>query len=98
MELSSFPFMDVSVIIVNWNTVDYLEQCLESLAAAPPRRSMEIIVVDNASADGSAEMVEAKFPRVKLIRSDKNLGFAKANNLAIIESRGRYISLANPDV
>ena len=55
--------MDISVIIVAWNAKPYLELCLESLAEAPPRRSMEIIVVDNASADGSAEMIESRFLR-----------------------------------
>jgi GT2 family glycosyltransferase len=90
--------MDISVIIVGWNAKHYLELCLESLATAPPRRSMEIIVVDNASADGSADMIEARFPHVKLIRSNENLGFAKGNNVAIRECQGRYIALVNPDV
>ena len=91
-------FMDISVIIVAWNARHYLELCLDSLAEAPPRRSMEIIVVDNASADGTAEMVEARFPDVKLIRSSENLGFAKGNNVAIRQCCGRYIALVNPDV
>jgi GT2 family glycosyltransferase len=90
--------MDISVIIVGWNSKRYLEECLESLYVAPPSRSAEVIVVDNASTDGSADMVEARFPHVKLIRSEENLGFAKANNLAIQASRGRYVSLVNPDV
>ena len=90
--------MDISVIIVSWNAKGYLEECLQSLLEAPPSRSMEILVVDNASTDGSPEMVEAKFPQVRLIRSARNLGFAKANNLAIRESRGKYISLVNSDV
>jgi GT2 family glycosyltransferase len=90
--------MDISVIIVSWNVSQYLEKCLESLAAAPARRSVEIIVVDNASSDGSAEMVKSHFPNVKLIRSDKNLGFAGANNVAIRQSQGRYVCLVNPDV
>jgi GT2 family glycosyltransferase len=90
--------MDISVVIVGWNAKHYLELCLESLAAAPPRRSIEVIVVDNASADGSAEMIEARFPQVKLIRSSENLGFAKGNNVAIRECQGRYIALVNPDV
>ena len=72
--------MDISVVIVGWNAKHYLELCLQSLADAPPRRSMEVIVVDNASADGSAEMIEARFPSVKVIRSSENLGFAKGNN------------------
>jgi GT2 family glycosyltransferase len=90
--------MDISIIIVGWNAKRYLEICLESLTVAPPKRSMEIIVVDNASSDGSAEMIESKFPHVKLIRSPENLGFAKGNNLAIRQSQGRYVSTVNPDV
>jgi GT2 family glycosyltransferase len=90
--------MDISVVIVGWNAKRYLELCLESLASAPPRRSMEILVVDNASSDGSSEMVQAKFPNVKLIRSKENLGFSRGNNLAIRQAKGRYIALVNPDV
>ena len=90
--------MDISVVIVGWNAKHYLELCLESLAAAPPRRSMEVLVVDNASTDGSAEMIEARFPWVKLIKSTENLGFSKGNNLAIRQCQGRYIALVNPDV
>ena len=90
--------MDISIVIVGWNARHYLELCLESLADAPARRTTEILVVDNASSDGSAEMIEARFPYVKLIRSAENLGFAKGNNLAIRQCRGRYIALVNPDV
>jgi len=90
--------MDISVVIVGWNARHYLELCLGSLAAAPPCRSMETLVVDNASTDGSAEMIETRFPWVKLIKSSENLGFAKGNNLAIRQSQGRYVALVNPDV
>ncbi len=90
--------IDISVVIVGWNAEHYLELCLESLAKAPPRRSMEVFVVDNASTDGSVEMIEAKFPWVKLIKSSENLGFAKGNNVAIRQCQGRYIALVNPDV
>jgi hypothetical protein len=90
--------MDISVVIVAWNAKHYLELCLESLAAAPPRRSLEIFVVDNASTDGSAEMIEVRFPNVKLIRSSENLGFSRGNNVAIRQCQGRYIALVNPDV
>jgi hypothetical protein len=90
--------MNISVVIVAWNAKHYLELCLESLEKAPPRRSMEILVVDNASEDGTAEMVEARFPYVKLIKSGENLGFAKGNNVAIRQCQGRYIALVNPDV
>src|SRR5260370_8475443 len=94
---STSSAIDISVVIVGWNAKHYLELCLESLAAAPPRRRLEILVVDNASADGSAEMIEARFPHVKLIRSAENLGFAKGNNVAIRQCQGRYIALVNPD-
>ena len=90
--------VDISVVIVGWNARRYLELCLESLAAAPPRRSMEILVVDNASVDGTSEMIESRFPHVKLIKSTENLGFAKGNNVAIRQCEGRYIALVNPDV
>jgi hypothetical protein len=90
--------MDISVVIVGWNARRYLELCLGSLTEAPPRRSMEILVVDNASIDGSAEMIEAQFPQVKLIRNTENLGFSKGNNVAIRQCQGRYIALVNPDV
>jgi GT2 family glycosyltransferase len=96
--MSSTTTVDISVVIVGWNARHYLELCLESLAAAPPHRSVEIFVVDNASTDGSAEMIEERFPHVKLIRSNENLGFAKGNNLAIRRCRGRYIALVNPDI
>jgi GT2 family glycosyltransferase len=90
--------MDISVVIVAWNAKRYLELCLESLEKAPSRRSMETLVVDNASTDGTVEMVEARFPWVKLIKSPENLGFAKGNNVAIRQCQGRYIALVNPDV
>lgn len=88
----------VSIVIVSWNARDYLLQCLESLTPAVCRYSMEIIVVDNASSDGSAELVENNFPKTRLIRNPANLGFAKANNLGIAASAGRYVCLINSDV
>jgi hypothetical protein len=90
--------MDLSVVIVGWNARHYLELCLRSLTEAPLRRSMEILVVDNASSDGSAEMIEARFPQVKLIRNAENLGFSKGNNVGIRQCQGRYVALVNPDV
>src|SRR5580700_5040081 len=90
--------IEISVVIVGWNAKHYLELCLDSLAKAPPRRSMEVLVVDNASTDGSVEMIESKFPWVKLIKSPENLGFSRGNNLAIRQCQGRYIALVNPDV
>lgn len=88
----------VSVIIVNWNARDYLLQCLASLSKEVCRYPMEIIVVDNASTDGSPEYVTAQYPEVRLIRNMENLGFAKANNMGISISSGKYICFINSDV
>lgn len=84
---------DVSVIVVSYNTKDLLRACL----ASAMRRGTEIIVVDNGSADGSAEMVEREFPTVALIRAPGNIGFAAGNNLALRRARGRHCLLLNPD-
>ena len=89
---------EVSVVIVAWNAKHYLELCLNSLAEAPPKRALEVFVVDNASSDGTAEMVETAYPWVKLIKSTENLGFSRGNNVAIRQCQGRYIALVNPDV
>lgn len=88
--------IDLSVVIVNWNTCDELGECLRSVykVGGP---SMEFIVIDNASADGSADMVRQEFPQTTLIVNDDNLGFAKASNQGILASSGRYVMLLNPD-
>src|SRR4051794_12430977 len=88
----------VSVIIVSWNAREFLRQCLSSLSQNVCRYPMEIIVVDNASADGSPECVAQQFPHVRLIQTGANLGFAKANNVGIAASKGRYLCLVNSDV
>lgn len=90
--------VEISVVVVAWNAKHYLQLCLDSLAKAPPQRAMEVLVVDNASADGTVAMVETEFPWVRLIKSQENLGFSKGNNVAIRQCRGRYIALVNPDV
>jgi len=90
--------VDISVVIVAWNAKHYLELGLDSLTKVPPRRSMEVLVIDNASTDNTVQMVEEKFPSVKLIQSKENLGFAKGNNVVIRQCQGRYIALVNPDV
>lgn len=90
--------MDISVIIVSWNARNYLRECLESLALAAPHQTMEVIVVDNASCDGSPQMVRTEFPHVRLIECTENFGFARANNIGIRESHGRYVALINSDV
>lgn len=88
---------DLSVIVVSWNTREALRDCLASVPAACGDLAREILVVDNASADGSADMVRAEFPGVRLIESGGNLGFARANNLALPEVRARHVLLLNPD-
>lgn len=89
--------MDLSIIIVNYNVKYFLEQCLHSVQRATGSLQVEVFVVDNNSVDGSAAMVQEKFPAVNLIRNDRNLGFSVANNQAIKKSTGRYVLLLNPD-
>ena len=90
--------MELSIIIVSWNAKKYLVECLESLAPFCTGRACEIIVVDNASADGTCELVASRFPEVKLIPTGSNLGFAKGNNIGIAHSSGEYVCLVNSDV
>lgn len=87
----------VSVVIASYNTCALLRECLRSLEACPSRSEWEVYVVDNASCDGSAEMVEREFPQVRLLRNVRNRGYAYANNLALRQARGRYLLLLNPD-
>ena len=89
--------VDVSVIIVNYNVREYLANALRSLSLALKGIRSEIIVVDNDSADGSVEMIRKRFPRVVCIPSKVNLGFARANNLALKRAKGEFLFLLNPD-
>lgn len=89
--------LQLSIIIVNWNTRDITRDCLRSVREHAGGLSYEVIVVDNASSDGSAEMVRAEFPDVRLIANDTNLGFGRANNQAMRVARGRYFLLLNSD-
>jgi GT2 family glycosyltransferase len=89
---------DIAVIIVNWNAREDLRRCLESLYATPlPELAYEVWVVDNASSDGSGEMVAAAFPQVHLVVNSQNVGFSKANNQAIAQTNSRYVFLLNSD-
>ncbi|MHB8620723.1 MAG: glycosyltransferase, partial [Chloroflexota bacterium] len=88
---------DLSVIIVSYNTRDLLESCLTSVFKQNVHGGLDVWVVDNASADGSAAMVRERFPRAKLIANAENRGFAAANNQAIQASAGRYLLILNPD-
>ncbi|MBI2419175.1 MAG: glycosyltransferase, partial [Ignavibacteriales bacterium] len=89
--------MDLSIIIVNYNVKDFLHHLLQSINAAVRDISAEVIIVDNASTDGSVEMLRREFPGITLIASPENLGFSRANNAGIKKSKGRYILLLNPD-
>ncbi|HEX4487710.1 MAG TPA: glycosyltransferase family 2 protein [Terriglobales bacterium] len=88
----------VSTVIVVWNAMKYVVECLESLENCCRESCTEVIVVDNASTDGTPELIEKRFPWVKLIRNRENLGFAKANNIGIAMATGEYLSLVNSDV
>ncbi|HEX8464031.1 MAG TPA: glycosyltransferase family 2 protein [Abditibacterium sp.] len=87
----------LSILIVNWNTREMLRICLQSLQAACADLDIEIIVVDNASHDESAQMVADEFPEVVLLAQTRNLGFAKGNNWAYAHATGEFIWLLNPD-
>jgi len=89
--------LDVSVIIISWNAKEQVRNCLNSLSN-PNSYTQQVIVVDNASLDGSADSVANEFPQVKLIRNTDNLGFSRANNIGIGQSTGRYLCLVNSDV
>jgi len=89
--------MDLSIIILNWNTRELLARCLESVYSTVSDPSFEIIVVDNGSTDGSQAMLRDQFPRVHLIQNQENVGFARANNQAVAASQGRYTLLLNSD-
>lgn len=92
---------NITIVIVAWNTRDFLKQCLRSVHESKKAFPFEIIVVDNASTDGTPEMVQTEFPDVELIENDQNLGFARANNIAlrkILESKiSNYVLLLNSD-
>jgi GT2 family glycosyltransferase len=89
--------MVLSILIVNWNTRQDLLECLGSIFASPPRGEFEVVVVDNASGDNSAEAVAGQYPMVRLIRCTENIGFARANNRAAADTTSQYWLLLNPD-
>jgi GT2 family glycosyltransferase len=93
--------IDLTVVIVSWNVRDLLRRCLQSIESearqAVDGLALEIVVVDNASADDSVEMVRAEFPQVRLVANEENRGFTVANNQGLVLGQGRYLLLLNPD-
>jgi GT2 family glycosyltransferase len=89
--------MDLSIIFVNWNAVDYLRECIGSIYENTRDTSFEIIIVDNASPQPGVESLQNEFPEVMIIKSEKNVGFAGANNIGFKRSRGEYVLFLNPD-
>ena len=89
--------LDLSIIIVNWNVREMLAECLRSIEAYHGALETEIIVVDSASTDGSAQMIEKEFPAVKLLAQTENVGFVRGNNIGLEAATGRYLMLLNPD-
>lgn len=89
--------MQLSVIILNYNVRYFLEQCVFSVQKALEGIDGEIIVIDNASSDDSCEMMKIKFPHIKLIENEANLGFPKGNNIGVAQAKGEYICILNPD-
>jgi GT2 family glycosyltransferase len=89
--------IELSIILVNWNSINYLRPCLASVYQHTKRIKFEVIVIDNASYDGCAEMLHNEFPEVIFIQSEQNLGFSKANNLAFQRASGAAVLFLNPD-
>ena len=89
--------MDLSVIIVSYNVRFFLEQCILSVYAASERHKIEIIVIDNNSEDCTCEVIKSKFPLVKLVENQINIGFSKANNQGVKLAKGDYVLILNPD-
>ncbi len=87
----------LSIIIVNYNVKEFILNLLQSISSAAKDLSYQVLIVDNASDDGSVEVIKEKFPSVNLIVNTKNVGFGKANNQALAKAKGDYILLLNPD-
>jgi N-acetylglucosaminyl-diphospho-decaprenol L-rhamnosyltransferase len=89
--------MDVSIIYVNWNSLDYLRECIASVYRHTRGLLFEIIVVDNASPEGNVDALKEQFPHIVIIKAETNLGFARANNIGFTHSSGNYVLFLNPD-
>lgn len=88
---------DVSIVIVNYNNGKYLINCLKSIYQNTQNVNFSTVIVDNASTDNSVELIQALFPKVRIIQNDTNLGFAKANNVALRQLQTKYALILNPD-
>jgi N-acetylglucosaminyl-diphospho-decaprenol L-rhamnosyltransferase len=97
LQRASGPGPQLSIVIVSYNTSEWLDRCLESVTRETPDTSYEIIVVDNASQDGSPELLRERWPDVRLLAMDDNLGFARGVNLGATHASGQYLLLLNPD-
>lgn len=95
--ITATPAVELSIIIVNWNSARYVRQCVQSIEFNPPALPLEIVVVDSGSFDDCGEMLHREFPQVRFIQSQENVGFAAANNLGVHHSRGRLLLFLNPD-
>lgn len=89
--------MELSIIFVNWNAVDYLQECIASVYQYTSGLSFEVIVVDNASPAGGMDRLRERFPNITIVESEINLGFAGANNVGVGHSCGKYLLFLNPD-
>ena len=90
--------LDVSIVFTNWNTRDYLRDCIRSVVAHTTGITCEIIVVDDGSTDGSVEMLRSEFPDVVLVVNGRNIGVAKSYNRGVAVARGRFIQMLNSDM
>ena len=95
--ISNYYTLDLSIVIVNWNTSDLLVNCISSIYKMINKYSFEIIVVDNNSSDDSVKIVKQKFPNVNVLVNNENYGFSKANNIGFSQCSGKYICLLNSD-
>lgn len=98
MKAETGPAPALSIVLVNFNDAAHLPECLSAVEANAGRFDPDVIVVDNASTDGSASLVAERFPRVRLIPNEKNEGFSRANNRAVRKSRGEFLLFLNTDV
>ncbi len=89
--------IDLSIVIVNWNSVKYVASCIRSIISQTSDMRFEVIVVDNASFDGSGELLAREFPWVRFVQSNDNVGFGAANNLGVSHARGTVLLFLNPD-